>query len=66
MNLKNRYVRAVTLEGKGKLTLKDYPYPELKFLQSIFTKKVPYSRNSIFLGLYTQLEDVFPNKLVNY
>ena len=30
MNLKNRYVRAVTLEGKGKLTLKDYPYPELK------------------------------------
>ena len=26
----NRNVRAVTLEAKGVLTLKDYPYPELK------------------------------------
>ena len=26
----NRNVRAVTLEGKGLLTLKDYPYPELQ------------------------------------
>ncbi len=30
MRGKNRNVRAVTLEGKGILTLKDYPYPELK------------------------------------
>ena len=30
MNIKNRYVRAVTLEAKGLLSLKDYPYPELK------------------------------------
>ena len=30
MRGKNRTVRAVTLEGKGLLTLKDYPYPELK------------------------------------
>ncbi len=28
--LKNRYVRSVVLEAKGKLTLKDFPYPELK------------------------------------
>ena len=27
MRGKNRNVRAVTLEGKGLLTLKDYPYP---------------------------------------
>ena len=26
----NRNVRAVTLEGKGLLTLKNYPYPELQ------------------------------------
>ena len=30
MRGKNRNVRAVTLEGKGILRLKDYPYPELK------------------------------------
>ena len=30
MRGKNRTVRAVTLEAKGLLTLKDYPYPELK------------------------------------
>ena len=30
MRGKNRNVRAVTLEGKGILTLKDYPYPEVQ------------------------------------
>ena len=30
MRGKNRTVRAVTLEAKGLLTVKDYPYPELK------------------------------------
>ncbi len=30
MRGQNRTVRAVTLEGKGLLTVKDYPYPELK------------------------------------
>ena len=29
MRGKNRKVRAVTLEGKGLHTVKDYPYPEL-------------------------------------
>ena len=28
--LKNRYVRSVVLEGKGKLSLKNFPYPEVK------------------------------------
>ena len=28
--IKNRYVRSVVLEGKGKLTLKNFPYPEVK------------------------------------
>ena len=30
MRGKNRTVRAVTLEAKGLLTVKEYPYPELK------------------------------------
>ena len=30
MRGKNRKVRAVTLKGKGLLSLKEYPYPELK------------------------------------
>ena len=28
--LKNRYVRSVVLEGKGKLSLKNFPYPQVK------------------------------------
>ena len=30
MRGQNRTVKAVTLEGKGLLKVKDYPYPELK------------------------------------
>ena len=41
MNLKKRYVRAVTLEGKGKLTLKDYPYPELKKIALLLRWNIP-------------------------
>ena len=29
MRGKNRKVKAATLEGKGLLTVKDYPYPDL-------------------------------------
>ena len=28
--IKNRYVRSVVLEGKGQLSLKNFPYPDLK------------------------------------
>jgi hypothetical protein len=28
--IKNRFVKSVVLEGKGKLSVKNFPYPELK------------------------------------
>ena len=28
--IKNRFVKSVVLEAKGKLSLKSFPYPELK------------------------------------
>ena len=30
--IKNRYVRSVVLEGKGKLSLQNFPYPDSFFL----------------------------------
>ena len=65
--LKNRYVRSVVLEGKGKLSLKNFPYPEVKKNCAII--KMEYSGicgtdKHSFEGFFHQKgEDQFPFQL---